>query len=61
MYLKMHPFFTHGVEYSEESCTETLLINTNLGPPPLLFFLPGLILLLIKRKSWRWLIITELP
>jgi len=35
MYLKMHPFFTHGVQYNEESCTETLLINTILA---LLFF-----------------------
>jgi len=54
MYLKMHPFYTHGVEYNKESCTETLLINNILA----LFFLPALILSLIK--SWRWLIITEL-
>ena len=56
MYLKMHPFFTHGMEYNEESCAETLLINTILT----LFFLPVFILSLIKSKSWRWLIITEL-
>ena len=56
MYLKMHPFFAHGMEYNEESCAETLLINTILT----LFFLPVFILSLIKSKSWRWLIITEL-
>lgn len=55
MYLKMHPFFTRGMEYNAESCTVALLINTILPPPP-----PARILSLIKSKSWRWLIITEL-
>lgn len=56
MFLMMHRFFTHGMEYNEDSCTETPIINSI----PALFFLPALILSLIKSKSWRWLIISNL-
>jgi hypothetical protein len=52
MYLEMHQFFTHGIEYNEESCTEPLLITAFQH----FCVLPALILSLVKSKSWGgWL------